>query len=191
MYRRKNTPSEDSTRHVFTEIIAAVVFFIILILFVQQLRCIEVFEQAKVRILQDYLSKEIRTTFIANGFGDRVPQDTVNPNSPLIQKIIMTNNALRFNSGDANFQTKDDAAIIDLIGKVLEKNHEVIEALKVEGHTDIVPIRTSCYPSNWELSSARAATIVHRMTEKDGFPPEKFRALAFPNTTLLVKIHLI
>lgn len=33
--------------------------------------------------------------------------------------------------------------------------------LRVEGHTDNVPIRTVAYPSNWELSAARAASVVH------------------------------
>ncbi len=33
--------------------------------------------------------------------------------------------------------------------------------IRVEGHTDNVPIKTSLFPSNWELSAARAATVVH------------------------------
>jgi chemotaxis protein MotB len=33
--------------------------------------------------------------------------------------------------------------------------------VRVEGHTDNVPIKTVAFPSNWELSSARAATVVH------------------------------
>ena len=34
-------------------------------------------------------------------------------------------------------------------------------AVRVEGYTDDVPIRTAAYPTNWELSSARAASVVH------------------------------
>src|SRR5688572_9882451 len=36
--------------------------------------------------------------------------------------------------------------------------------VRVEGHTDNVPIRTVAFPSNWELSSARAATVVHLLS---------------------------
>lgn len=38
--------------------------------------------------------------------------------------------------------------------------------IRVEGHTDNVPINTSAFPSNWELSSARAASVVHLFMER-------------------------
>ena len=36
--------------------------------------------------------------------------------------------------------------------------------IRVEGHTDNVPIKTVSFPSNWELSAARAASVVHLFT---------------------------
>ena len=38
--------------------------------------------------------------------------------------------------------------------------------IRVEGHTDNVPINTAAFPSNWELSSARAASVVHLFMER-------------------------
>lgn len=50
--------------------------------------------------------------------------------------------------------------------------------LQVEGHTDIRPIRTDEFPSNWELSSARANSIVHFLIQQ-GIPPQRLAAAGF------------
>lgn len=49
------------------------------------------------------------------------------------------------------------------LGKVLRKHNKII---KVEGHTDNVPISNSEYRSNWELSTARAISVVRYFTEE-------------------------
>ncbi len=48
--------------------------------------------------------------------------------------------------------------------------------VRVEGHTDNVPIKTVAFPSNWELSSARAATVVHLLS-KDGVAPKRLSVI--------------
>jgi flagellar motor protein MotB len=55
-----------------------------------------------------------------------------------------------------------------------EKNSQI----RIEGHTDDNPISSKIYPSNWELSAARAATLV-RLFEKAGFSPDRLSALGF------------
>jgi chemotaxis protein MotB len=51
--------------------------------------------------------------------------------------------------------------------------------VRVEGHTDNVPIRgRSLYPSNWELSAARAASVVHLFTEQ-GLAPDRLAVVAY------------
>lgn len=50
--------------------------------------------------------------------------------------------------------------------------------LRVDGHTDIRPIATPQFPSNWELSSARATSVVQYLISK-GFPPERLAAAGF------------
>lgn len=50
--------------------------------------------------------------------------------------------------------------------------------VRVEGHTDDVPIRTRAYPSNWELSAARAATVVHIMSTR-GIAPARLAVLGY------------
>lgn len=48
--------------------------------------------------------------------------------------------------------------------------------LQVEGHTDNVPISTSAFPSNWELSAARAASVVHFLA-RQGIEPWRMAAV--------------
>ena len=54
-------------------------------------------------------------------------------------------------------------------------------SLSVEGHSDNVPIQTVRYPSNWELSSARAAAVTRALIEK-GIAPERIRAIGYGDT---------
>ena len=51
----------------------------------------------------------------------------------------------------------------------------------VEGHTDNVPIQTERYPSNWELSSGRAGSVVRQLIAL-GVSPERIRATGFADT---------
>jgi chemotaxis protein MotB len=61
-----------------------------------------------------------------------------------------------FNQGEADIQPVAKKTLADA-AKVLVDNDFAIE---VEGHTDNMPISTSKFPSNWELSSARASSVV-------------------------------
>ncbi|MEO6186819.1 MAG: flagellar motor protein MotD [Steroidobacteraceae bacterium] len=62
-------------------------------------------------------------------------------------------------------------------------------SIRVEGHTDNVPVNGGLFPSNWELSAARAASVVHLLIES-GVDPRRLSVAAFgefrpvlPNTT--------
>ncbi len=48
--------------------------------------------------------------------------------------------------------------------------------VRVEGHTDNVPIHTATFPSNWELSAARSASVVHLLMEK-GIAPQRLAVI--------------
>ena len=58
--------------------------------------------------------------------------------------------------------------------------------MDIEGHTDDTPIRSFRFPSNWELSSARAATVLRQMIE-NGLPPQNSRAIGFADVKPTIK----
>lgn len=74
--------------------------------------------------------------------------------------VSMTDKLL-FKSGSAAVETKGKEALKVLAG-VLDKNRDI--DILVEGHTDSIPIRTSVYRDNWDLSVGRATSIVRILT---------------------------
>ena len=79
-----------------------------------------------------------------------------------------------FPSGVANLSDTAYPAL-DALSATLAKYPN---PLRVEGHTDNRPINTKYYPSNWELSSARAASVVHRFA-RGGISPSRLSVIGF------------
>ncbi|HMC97763.1 MAG TPA: OmpA family protein, partial [Flavobacteriales bacterium] len=80
---------------------------------------------------------------------------------------------LLFASGSAKVDPKGKEALGKLAG-VLRTNADI--NVMVEGHTDSIPIKTSKYTDNWDLSTARAVSIVRLLTTTYSVPPERVEA---------------
>ncbi len=80
-----------------------------------------------------------------------------------------------FDSGEAILKP-DGEAVMRKIAVILAQHPEL--KIHVIGHTDNVPIR-SRFPSNWELSVARALAAVHFLTEKAGVDPHRVGAVGY------------
>ena len=89
--------------------------------------------------------------------------------------VINLPNDVLFNTGSANLNTDGKQAMMQ-IGEVLSQFSD--RRFQVEGHTDNVPIKSARYPSNWELSTARALAVLHLQTEM-GVAPENISAAGF------------
>lgn len=89
-------------------------------------------------------------------------------------KLTMSDELL-FGSGSARI-TERGARLLERIGGVIKPMHRRI---RVEGHTDNVPISTARFPSNWELSAARAVEVVRFFTKQVGIEPKLLSAAGY------------
>jgi len=74
--------------------------------------------------------------------------------------------------------------------QVLDRVAQVLRAVPnpvlIEGHTDNLPIRTAQYPSNWELSAARAARVLRYLVQRGEIPAHRLIAVGYADTRPLV-----
>ena len=104
-----------------------------------------------------------------------------------IRELVLFNKL----GGEVSVTKTDDGVVITMSDLLLfsqggtrlsEKGHDILKKLatvlsklayhvKIKGHTDSSPISSAIFPSNWELSSVRASTVV-RLLVKNGVPPQ-------------------
>jgi len=87
-----------------------------------------------------------------------------------------------FPSGSADISVDGLAAMDQLASAIIELEREIPKeidwALQVDGHTDNQPIATSQFPSNWELSTARAISVVRYLVSR-GVSPNRLVAAGY------------
>lgn len=87
---------------------------------------------------------------------------------------VEINTSILFSSGSAELELEADGPLKKLAG-MLSRLPNYID---VEGYTDNLPINNSVYPSNWELSAARAASVV-QMFIKSGVDPDHLSVIGY------------
>lgn len=93
--------------------------------------------------------------------------------------ITITDKGIMFKSGSAEL-SQEMQNILEIVGKLIVEKF-AMHPIKVEGHTDKVPV-TGKYPSNWELSSARASSIVRYLITKFHILPDLMSAVGYADT---------
>jgi chemotaxis protein MotB len=109
-----------------------------------------------------------------DAFGDLIKSDQLSVRGNELWVEIEMNSSLLFPSGDA---VPNDVAftLIEKVARILAPYGNPVH---VEGFTDNQPIATAQFPSNWELSTARAASIV-RMLSMEGVAPGRLAAVGY------------
>lgn len=93
------------------------------------------------------------------------------------QVRVEVSDAILFAPGSADLSS-EGYALLDRLNAILATRKDT---LFVEGHTDPTPIANSRFPSNWELSSARASAVTRYLILK-GLPAERLRAIGLADT---------
>jgi chemotaxis protein MotB len=89
--------------------------------------------------------------------------------------IVSLKEAGFFNSGQANIKPE----AYELINTIAEVMTQYNNPLRLEGHTDDVPINTAQFPSNWELSTARATNGLKYLLKNFDVDAEKISATGY------------
>jgi chemotaxis protein MotB len=89
--------------------------------------------------------------------------------------VISLAGNLLFDSGKSDLKPRG----MILLDTLAERLRTMPNEIRVEGHTDAIPIATPLYPSNWELSSARATTVSRYFAEHSDIAPIRLSAAGY------------
>jgi chemotaxis protein MotB len=184
-----NTGESDKTRWLITyaDVITLLLGFFILMLAISDVNPVKVEEVTK------STNKNFGTTGVDKQVEVLSIQELIDEVNRIIKKeklenqveVKATNRGVVVSGKGATFFTPGEAVVLTKAHVLLEKLGSEINKVPydvaIEGHTDNTPISSGKYPSNWELSSARASNIV-RFLISSGVKPGKLRAVGFADT---------
>ena len=117
---------------------------------------------------------EALAAHVKSAFSELVDQDLMAVNVNDTQLELTLNSDVIFASGSARPSEQAEHILFDM-ADLLSKTRG---AISIEGHTDNVPISSAMFPSNWELSSARAASIVAVLSDH-GVDPHRLSVVGY------------
>jgi chemotaxis protein MotB len=89
--------------------------------------------------------------------------------------VISVPEAGSFPAGQAELSAAARVILLGLAGELRDRTNQI----RIEGHTDDVPIKTTRFGSNWELSTARATRVVQFFIEEAGLPASRLSAAGY------------
>jgi chemotaxis protein MotB len=122
---------------------------------------------AKMQEIEEEVKKQAEE--LKEALKNEIEEGLVAVESDASRIIIRINEKGSFSSGSADF----NPGFLDVIDRISDAVVRAPGRVIVAGHTDDVPIYTSKFRSNWELSSARAVTVVHALLMNPGVSQER------------------
>jgi len=126
-------------------------------------------DQAKAKEKEDFVVSRLKESVQDQGLSNLVQIQT----TELKVKLVLTE-AVLFDSGRADLKEKAKNVLKPIAAELAKLPNDVL----VEGHTDNVPIKGGRFQTNWELSMARAYSVVQYMQEL-GMDPKKLAGIGY------------
>ncbi|MFT6654499.1 MAG: chemotaxis protein MotB [Marinomonas primoryensis] len=186
--RRRRPSFDDSSSSwlvTYSDVITLLLAFFVMILSVSDLN------QGKIESLKEGLAEVISSeqpatpfTDIKEGLDDYVAQHGLEEQvsvtlDPLGVQVEFANVAL-YDSGSADLKS-DATPLLQELSRVIRDVSHGSHTIEVEGHTDDLPIATAQFPSNWELSAARATGVVKYLLAS-GIEKQRLKASGFADS---------
>lgn len=89
--------------------------------------------------------------------------------------VISLREAGFFESGSAQMKSASEATFDRIAALLQERGCHI----RIEGHTDNIPIHNAQFSSNWELATARATEVIRLLIVRDGFDPSRLSAAGY------------
>ena len=117
----------------------------------------KIYEELEILVMQSKLEDDVSISFTSEG---------------LVMRLA--NHAL-FDSGIADL-SMEASPLLEKISALIAKTDYLV---RIEGHTDNMPIHTERFPSNWELSTARAVNVLRYFIDHHQVPSQRLSAVGF------------
>lgn len=123
------------------------------------------------REVHDYIERQLRTHL------------TEEERARYVQEVVMDPMGARVVLASSSFFPSGDAKLLRSSLEVLNKIADILKPaerkIMIEGHTDNVPIKSTQFPSNWELAGLRATSVVRYLINYRKFDPSRLGAISY------------
>lgn len=130
---------------------------------------VDIYKQAQLQSLMDELKQK---------FVHAINDDLLSLEQLPDRVLIRINEKTSFTSGGAALKT----AFLPVLDVIADALADLDADFIVSGHSDNVPLKSGNYRSNWELSGARATSVVHALLRHPALVPEQIRIEAYADT---------
>lgn len=140
-------------------------------------------DKLKERVMEATLEEiKNQTELIKKELKEEIEQNLISIETSGLQIIMRIEEKGSFPSGNAILKPGFEAVMDKITGSIKQAKGNI----RVAGHTDDIPITTSSYRSNWELSSSRAVTVAHYILDEKGIAPNRIAVEGYADTKPLV-----
>lgn len=133
--------------------------------------------EARLKVLEDIVKRQEE---LMNALSDRIKNallgfdaDELSVEMRNGKVYVSMSDKLLFRSGSDAVEAKGKEALGKL-AEALQRNTDI--SIQIEGHTDSIPINTTRFRDNWDLSAARSTSVVRLLTTGTGLHPDRFTA---------------